>query len=49
MGKVKKNKVSSTTKKVSLEQQINDGQFVKPKNRVKTRLRKDNDEEVLII
>uniref|UniRef100_A0A6M2DLN7 Putative cell adhesion complex protein bystin n=1 Tax=Xenopsylla cheopis TaxID=163159 RepID=A0A6M2DLN7_XENCH len=45
MGKVKKNKVSSTTKKVSLEQQINDGQFVKPKNRVKTRLRKDNDEE----
>lgn len=46
MGKAKKIKVSKNPKKVSLEQQINDAQFVKPKNREKIRFTRDNDEEV---
>lgn len=46
MGKTKKLKPSQVGQKVPLEQDIEDAKFVKPKNRNKVRLRKDDDEEV---
>lgn len=46
MGKAKKLKPSQAGKKVPLEQEIEDAKFAKPKNRNKTRLRKDDDEQV---
>lgn len=46
MGKTKKMKPSQAGKKVSLEQEIEDAKFAKPKNRIKTRFRQDEDEQV---
>lgn len=46
MGKGKKIKSAKNGPKVTLEQQIEDEQFVKPKDRVKIRERQDEDEEV---
>lgn len=46
MGKVKKLKPSQIGVKTSLDRDIEDAKFVKPKNRNKIRLRKDEDEEV---
>lgn len=46
MGKTKKLKPSQITKKVPLEQDIEDAKFAKSKNRNKVRLRKDDDEQV---
>ncbi|XP_022919122.2 bystin [Onthophagus taurus] len=45
MGKAKKLKPSQMGKKVSLEEQLDDDKFAKPKNRNKIRVRKDDHEK----
>ncbi|KAI4465508.1 bystin [Holotrichia oblita] len=45
MGKIKKIKVSQTTRKVPLDQQIEDDRIAKHRNRNKVRIRKDEDDK----
>lgn len=49
MGKVKKMKPSQAAARTTLEQDIESAKFVKPKNRNKVRLRKDEDEQVSFV